>query len=83
VTATSKQILTPLPGKYFLLILVLILLFLFVVLVIYFSEKKEKQVFCLRWYCSLTAAELFKIDILVELGIGLLFPEGKQRSEQD
>jgi hypothetical protein len=29
------------------------------------------------------AAELFKTNILVESGISLLFPEGKQRSEQD
>ena len=45
------------------------------------SKKKKKQNFCLRRYCSLTAAVLFKIDFLVELGIGLLFPEGKQRSK--
>jgi hypothetical protein len=56
---------------------VLILLFLFAVIVIYFSEKKkEKQIFCLRRYCS---KQIFS----VELGLGLLFPEGKQRSEQD
>jgi hypothetical protein len=30
----------------------------------------------------ITAAVLFKTDFLVELGIGLLFPEGKQRSKQ-
>jgi hypothetical protein len=28
-------------------------------------------------------AVLFKIDFWVELGIGLLFPEGKQRFKQD
>jgi len=63
---------------------VLVLLFLVAVIVIYISEKKkEKQNFCLRRYCSLTAAVLFKTEFLVELGIGLLFPEGKRRSEQD
>jgi hypothetical protein len=31
----------------------------------------------------ITAAVLFKIDFLVELGIGLLFPKGKRRSKQD
>jgi hypothetical protein len=45
--------------------------------------KKEKQNFCLRQYCSLTAAVLFKTDFLVELGIDLLFPERKRHSEQD
>jgi len=54
------------------------------VIVIYFSKKKkEKQNFCLLRYCSFTAAVLFKTDFLVELGIGLLIPEGKRRSEQD
>jgi hypothetical protein len=63
---------------------VLVLLFLVAVIVIYISEKKkEKQNFCLRRYCSLAAAVLFKTEFLVELGIGLLFPEGKRRSEQD
>ena len=47
------------------------------------SKKKEKQNFCLRRYCSLTVAVLFKTDFLVELGIGLLFPKGKRRSKQD
>jgi hypothetical protein len=55
---------------------VLVLLFLFAVI-----QKKKRQNFCLRRYCSLTAAVLFKTDFLVELGIVLLFPEGKQRSE--
>jgi hypothetical protein len=45
------------------------------------SKKKEKQNFCLRRYCSLTAAVPFKTDFLVELGISLLFPEGKRRSK--
>jgi hypothetical protein len=47
------------------------------------SKKKKKQNFCLRRYCSLTAAVLFKTDCLVELGIGFLFSEGKQHSKQD
>jgi hypothetical protein len=29
----------------------------------------------------ITAAVLFKTDFLVELGIGLLFPKGKQHSK--
>ena len=67
------------------MILVLVLLFLVAVIVIYISEKKkkEKQNFYLRRYCSLAAAVLFKTDLLVELGIGLLFSEGKRRSKQD
>jgi hypothetical protein len=47
------------------------------------QKKKEKQNFCLRRYCSLAAAVLFKTEFFVELGIGLFFPEGKRRSEQD
>ena len=47
------------------------------------KKKKEKQNFYLRRYCSLAAAVLFKTDLLVELGIGLLFPEVKRRSKQD
>ena len=47
-----------------------------------FFRKKKRQNFCLWRYCSLTAAVLFKTDILAELGIGLLFSKGKQRSEQ-
>jgi len=63
---------------------VLVLLFLVAVIVIYISgKKKEKQNFCLRRYCSLAAAVLFKTEFLVELGIDLLFPEGKRRSKQD
>jgi hypothetical protein len=64
------------------LIIVLVLLFLVAMIVIYISEKKkEKQNFCLRRYCSLAAAVLFKTEFLVELGIGLLFSKGKRRSE--
>jgi hypothetical protein len=48
---------------------VLVLLFLFAVI----QKKKETE--------FLLAAVLFKTDFLVELGIVLLFPEGKQRSE--
>ena len=47
------------------------------------DSKKKGQNFCLRRYCSLTAAALFKTDFLVELGIGLLFHEGKRHSKQD
>ena len=50
------------------------LLFLFAVIVISFSEKKTE---------FLLAAVLFKTYFLVELGIGRLFSEGKQRSKQD
>jgi hypothetical protein len=46
------------------------------------DSKKKRQNFCLRRYCSLTTSVLFKKDFLVELGIGLLFPKGKQHSEQ-
>ena len=61
----------------------LVLLFLVAVIVIYISEKKEKQNFCLRRYYSLAAAVLFKTEFFVELGVDLLFPEGKRHSEQD
>jgi hypothetical protein len=53
-----------------------VLLFLFAVIVVSFSEKNKKTEFLL-------AAVLFKIDFLVELGISILFPEGKQHSKQD
>ena len=49
----------------------------------FWKKKKEKQNFLLRRYCSLVAAVLFKIELFVELGFFLLFPEGKRRSEQD
>jgi hypothetical protein len=58
-----------------------VLLFLFAVIVISFSEKKRE--FLLAAVLFITAAVLFKTDFLVELGIGLLFPEGKRRSKQD
>jgi hypothetical protein len=58
---------------------VLVLLFLFAVI----KKKREKQNFCLRRYCSLAAAVLFKTEFLVEFDIGLLFSKGKQCSEQD
>jgi hypothetical protein len=58
-----------------------VLLFLFYVIVISFSEKKNRIFAC----CLLliTTAVLFKTDFLVELGISLLFPKGKRRSEHD
>jgi hypothetical protein len=58
-----------------------VLLFLFVVIVISFSKKKTE--FLLAAVLFITAAVLFKTDFLVELGIGLLFPEEKQSSKQD
>ena len=65
----------------------LVLLFLVSVIVIYISEKKkkqkEKQNFFLQCYCSLAAAVLLKIELFVELGFYLLYPEVKRRSEQD
>ena len=45
-----------------------------VIFIFYDSKKKEKQIFCLRRYCSLAAVVLFKIEFLVELGFDLLFP---------
>jgi hypothetical protein len=56
-----------------------VLLFLFAVIVISFSEKKQNLIVAVLF---ITAAVLFKTDFLVELGIGLLFPEGKRRSKQ-
>ena len=57
----------------------LVLLFLFAVI----QKKNEKQNFWLRRYFSLAVAVLFKTEFLVELDIGLLFSEGKRRSEED
>jgi len=48
-----------------------------------FLKKKEKHNFCLLRYYLFMAVVLFKTEFLVELGIGLLFPEGKRRAEQD
>jgi len=45
--------------------------------------KKKKTEFLFAAVLFITAAVLFKTDFLVELGIGLLFAEGKRRSEQD
>jgi len=58
-----------------------VLLFLFAVIVVSFSEKKTE--FLLAAVLFITAAVLFKTDFLMELGISLLFPEGKRRSKQD
>jgi len=58
-----------------------VLLFLFTVIVISFSEKKTE--FLLTAVLFITAAVLFKTYFLVELGIGLLFPEEKRSSKQD
>jgi hypothetical protein len=49
-----------------------VLLFFFAVIVISFSEKKTE--FLLAAVLFITAAVLFKTDVLVELGIGVLFP---------
>jgi hypothetical protein len=55
---------------------------LFAVIVIYFVEKKRKRNRN-SVACSGTVQLLFKTDFLVELGLGLLFPERKRRFEQD
>ena len=47
------------------------------------SQKKKETEFLLAAVLFITAAVLFKTDVLVELGIGFLFPEGKRRSKQD
>jgi hypothetical protein len=44
-----------------------------------FLKKKQNLIVAVLF---ITAAVLFKTDFLVELGIGLLFPEGKRRSKQ-
>ena len=41
------------------------------------DSKKKKHNFCLRRYCSLAAAVLFKTEFLVELGVGLFFLKEK------
>jgi len=48
-----------------------------------FLFLKKKTEFLLVAALFITAAVLFKTDFLVELGIGLLFLEGKRRSKQD
>jgi hypothetical protein len=48
-----------------------------------FLFLKKKTEFLLAAVLFITTAVLFKTDILVELGIGLLFPEGKRHSKQD
>jgi len=52
-------------------------------LFIFLKKKKRDRIFACGGTVQLTAAVLFKTDFLVELGISLLFPEGKRRSEQD
>jgi hypothetical protein len=44
---------------------------------------KKKTEFLLAAVLFITAAVLFKTDFLVELGIDLLFLEGKRHSKQD
>ena len=52
-------------------------IFLFaVIIIIIIIILKKKQNFCLRRYCSFTAAVQFKTDFLVELGIGFFFLKG-------
>ena len=51
------------------------LLFLFAVVVISFSEKKKRE-FLLVAVLFITAAVLFKTDVLVELGIVFFFLKG-------
>jgi len=48
---------------------------------LYFFLKKRETKFLLAAVLFTCGRVLFKIDFLVELGIDLLFPEGKQRSE--
>jgi hypothetical protein len=43
----------------------------------------KKKNFLLAAVLFITAAVLFKTYVLVELGIGLLFPKEKRRYEQD
>jgi len=54
-------------------------------IVIYFvkkkKQKKEKQ--CCLWYRAGTVQVLFKTEVLVELGLDILFLERKRHSEQD
>jgi hypothetical protein len=50
---------------------------------IYFSKKNKETEFLLTAVLFITAAVLFKTDLLVELDIDLLFPKGKRCSKQD
>jgi hypothetical protein len=50
-------------------------------IVIYFSKKNKETEFLLAAVLFITAAVLFKTDLLVELGIGLLFSKGKRCSK--
>jgi len=50
---------------------------------LFFLKQKKRQNFCLRRYCSLAAAVLFKTEFFVELDFDLFFPERKRFSEQD
>jgi hypothetical protein len=58
---------------------VLVLLFLFVVI----QKKKRDRIFACGGTVHLRQRYYSKQIFLVELGIGLLFPEGKQCYEQD
>jgi hypothetical protein len=57
------------------------LYFLFAVIVIYFVEKKKRNIFLLAAVLYSTVQLLFKANFLVELGLSLVFPEGKRRSK--
>jgi len=63
VTVTSQQILE-----------LLLLVYCYAVIVIYFVEKKRNKN---NVACGGTIQLLFKTAFLVELGLDLLFPEGK------
>jgi len=52
-------------------------------LIILLEKKKEKQFFFLAAVLYSTVQLLFQTGFLVELGLGLLFPEGKQHSKID
>jgi hypothetical protein len=57
------------------------LYFLFAVIVIYFVEKKKRNIFLLAAVLYSTVQLLFKANFLVELGLSLVFPEGKRHSK--
>jgi len=54
-----------------------VLEFFFVVIIIYFVEKKRETYFLLAVVLYSTVQLLFKANFLVELGLSLVFPEGK------